>query len=170
MTAKEIAAGFNSDGGLAGHSVYTVAIDRTQQKKAPNDLVGIDRIFQITVQQDGNLLLWEQHDIEKGKLVRHDDLHKKWPSGVPSSSNVTCEAAEDAGLSREALGQFASNAPTAPRAGKRAHDADAEKQAAKLAKQAEKQALQGQGEAGSRQSTSLQNAQPHLPPGEQARQ
>ena len=45
-TAKEIAAGFNSDGGTDGYSIFVLQLDRTQMPQAPKPITGIQRMSQ----------------------------------------------------------------------------------------------------------------------------
>ena len=117
-TAQETAAGFNSDGGLPGHSVHTLQLDRRDCPAAPTPFSGNDRFSQVTVHENGDLLFREQHGIGPGKLITADQIMAKWPKGLPAQSEVSWTPASEVGLSRSDLGLSAANAPAAVRAGK----------------------------------------------------
>ncbi|KAK9786164.1 hypothetical protein WJX73_001422 [Symbiochloris irregularis] len=56
-TAVEIAAAYNHNGGLTGHHICSLTVDRSKQPaQAPVGLTGIKTISQVTVQEDGDPL------------------------------------------------------------------------------------------------------------------
>ena len=47
QTAEEIAAAFESNGGIVGHHTFVLQLDRKQQHKSPKTFAGISNVSQV---------------------------------------------------------------------------------------------------------------------------
>lgn len=81
--APELAAGFkagciNFNGGLLGHSMYALQLDRQERPAASSSATGIDGFSQAFVSRNDDLLFREQYSIGLGKPINASQVSSHW--------------------------------------------------------------------------------------------